>query len=182
MYCISPFATVLHIIGWYCTTYIVQSGTVWSFKESCLDNFNFYLTIRKNGLIMETPDKFEENAVIMLVSELAGSLDIAERFVASFPERVVTFDDYFSSTVQSRLREALEKVYTILQTITPNRYLNYVLKGGEFNNFVELFNRICEDKQILKETPSISQGVDFLCDVHAFKQFTARSKAIAIED
>ena len=131
---------------------------------------------------METTDKFEESAVIMLVSELAGSLDIAEWFVSSFPTRIVTFDDYFSSTLQSHLREALEKVYTILQTITPVRYLNYVLKGGEFNNFVDLFNRICEDRHILKETPSISQGVDFLCDIHPFKQYTAKSKAIAIED
>ena len=89
----------------------------------------------KDGTITNASAELVEEAVLLTIAELAGSRDIAMRFVSSFSDPIKTFDDYFNPRVQVRLREALEKVYTIMQTITPTRYLNYVLKGGEFMNF-----------------------------------------------
>ena len=134
------------------------------------------------GRVTDVTPEFAKEAVVLTIADLAGSRDVALRFIASFTEPIDTFDEYFTPRVQTRLREALEKVYTIMQTITPTRYLNYVLKGGEFHNFNELFNRICEDRHIMKETPSVPQSFLFLRDIRNFKQYTARSKAIAIEE
>ena len=139
-------------------------------------------TLDSHGRIKDVTHDFIKEAVILTVTDIAGTRDVAMRFLASFTDPIETFDDYFTPKVQTRLREALERVYTIMQTITPTRYLNYVLKGGEFSNFAELFNRICEDRHIMKETPSVPQSFLFFRDIRGFKQCTARSKAIAMEE
>ena len=76
-------------------------------------------TLNISGRVTDVTPEFVKDAVLLTIVDLTGSKDVALRFMASSPDPINTFDDYFAPKVQTRLREALRRVYTIMQTIIP---------------------------------------------------------------
>ena len=135
-----------------------------------------------NGTQTTLDKEIEPFVVRKIMAEVAGSDTIAQRFLDSFATKITTLEQFFGKECQNKIRETLEKVYTIMQSVTPTLYHNYVMKGGEFKNFSELYNRCCQDKGIFKDTPSMVQNITFFRDITKSNNYTARSKAIVMED
>ena len=137
------------------------------------------IQIMKNNALIDLNDKELESVIVKkLMAEVAGSETIAQKFLDSFTNKISTLDDFFANECQTKIRETLEKVFTIMQSVTPSIYHSFVMKGGEFINFNELYNRCCQDKG----TSSLVQNIIFLRDIAKSRNHTARSKAIAMEE
>ena len=144
---------------------------------------NKILILREqNGKQNKIEGDIEPLIVKKIMAEVAGSDNTAQRFLDSFTTRITTLDAFFGKECQNKIRETLEKVYTIMQSVTPTIYHSFVMRGGEFKNFNELYIRCCQDKGVFKDTPSLVQNLNFLSDIAKSPDYTARSKAIVMED
>ena len=144
---------------------------------------NKILILREqNGKQNKIEGDIEPLIVKKIMAEVAGSDKTAQRFLDSFTTRITTLDAFFGKECQTKIRETLEKVYTIMQSVTPTIYHSFVMRGGEFKNFNELYIRCCQDKGVFKDTPSLVQNLNFLSDIAKSPDYTARSKAIVMED